>query len=65
MTTGIDPTLANDRHDACDCGHDRINHSGPWALVECYNCAQKPRVADVSKPYNADAYFDLMDEVSA
>ena len=63
--TLVTKNFASERHDACDCGHDRINHSGPWAPVECYNCAQKPRFADVSTSYNADAYFDLMDEVSA
>ena len=65
MTTGIDATLANDRHDACDCGFDQINYSGQRGFVECHRCSLRPRVADVSKPYNADAYFDLMDEVSA
>ena len=61
MTTEIDPKLANDRHVACDCGFDQINHNGQRGFVECHRCSLKPRVVDVSKTYNADAYFDLME----
>jgi hypothetical protein len=61
------PMYRDDRQITCTCGHDKINHSGPWAFVECYHCAQKPRASETATLPDMDAYLSIMDgvEVSA
>ena len=62
------PLWTHGERDQCECGRDKINHSGPTAFVECYFCANNPApkllsdIADNADPLpNNDAFYDLVE----